>query len=139
MIEPLLGMKWIYATLSADATLTGLVSTRIYDGLAPQGGALPYVVYNHMGGADLLGIGAIRVFANGLYQVKAVCKGNSYAPAKAIADQVDELLHGASGATTDGVVLACVREQPLALIEQQDGIEYRHVGGIYRLFVQQEA
>lgn len=137
MIEPLRGNEWLYTVLSGDATITGLVGSRIYDGLAPQGAALPFVVFNFQGGVDLRGVGTVRVFNSGLYQVKAICQGESYAPAAAIADRIDELIHGNRGSVSDGSVVDCVREQPLTLIEQQNGVQYRHVGGLYRIIVQE--
>lgn len=136
MIEIARAMEWIYDTLSADVTLAGLVSTRIYDGLAPQGSAFPFVAFNHQGGADLRGVGTERVFNNSLYQVKAVTKGGSYVSGAAIADRIDTLLHGQNGTTSDGVIIGCVRDQALMLIEQQNGVEYRHIGGIYRIYAQ---
>ena len=43
----------IYATLAAGTALIGeLGGTRIYEALAPQGQALPYVVYFRAGGGD---------------------------------------------------------------------------------------
>jgi len=137
MIEIARVLEWIYDTLSADSTLTGLVSTRIYDGLAPQGAAFPFVVFNHQGGSDLRGVGSERVFNNSLYQVKAVTKGGSFSSGATIADRIDALLQAASGTTSDGVILGCVREQAIMLIEQQSGVEYRHVGGIYRIYAQE--
>lgn len=40
----------IYSHLSGKASITALVSTRIYPQQAPQGAALPYIVYNVIGG-----------------------------------------------------------------------------------------
>jgi len=137
VIEPLRGHEWLYTVLSGDATITSLVGSRIYDGISPQGVIFPYIIYSFLGGADTRGVGTVRVFNSGLYQVKAVCEGESYAPAAAIADRIDELIHGNRGSVSDGSVVDCVREQPLTLIEQQNGVQYRHVGGLYRIIVQE--
>lgn len=137
MIEPLRVNQWIYETLSGDATIASLVGTRIYEGLAPQGAALPFVVFQFMAGADVVAVGAVRVMNSGLYQVKAICQGESYSPAAAIADRIDTLLQGANGSVSDGVIYGCTREQPLTLIEQEHGIQYRHVGGLYRVYAQE--
>lgn len=137
MIEIARVLKWIYTTLSGDATLAGLVSGRIYDGLAPQGSLFPFVVFNHQGGADLRGVGTARAFNNSLYQVKAVIDKGSFVTIATIADRIDTLLHGVNGTADNGVILGCVREQPLMLIEQENGVQYRHAGGIYRIYAQE--
>lgn len=138
MIEIARALEWIHDTLSADATLAGLVSTRIFDGLAPQGSAYPFVVFNHQGGSDTLGVGAVRVLNSGLFQIKVVAQSDSYASGIAIADRIDEVLHGAAGSKDGAYIASCVREQAIMLIEQSNGIEYRHVGGLYRLITYKE-
>lgn len=138
MIEIARALEWINDTLLADATLTGLVSTRVHDGLAPQGSAYPFVVFNHQGGYDALGVGSARVLNSGLYQIKAVTESDSYASAIAIADRIDEVLHSAAGSKDGAYVAACVREQPIMIIEVSNGIQYRHAGGLYRLLTYKE-
>jgi len=128
--------RWLLAVLSGDGTLTGLVSTRIYDTLAPQGATMPYVVYQNQAGHDVRGVGPSRIMADVLYVVKAVCEGTSFTPVRAIADRIDTLLQGASGSNVDGTVLACVRESPFSMIETTDGKQYRWRGGVYRLWAQ---
>jgi len=49
---------------------------------------------------------------------------------------VDAVLHGASGTATDGTVIACVRERAFEMVEMTDGVQYRHLGGIYRVLAQ---
>lgn len=127
---------WLHGKLSVDATLTAAVSTRIYSYLAPSGTTFPFVVYAFQGGADVSAIGAIRIMNSGLYQVKAVGQGNSMVAVEAIANRIDALLHGVTGTVSGGVILACVREQPLAYVENSNGIRYNHLGGLYRIFIQ---
>lgn len=137
MIELARVHQWLRTLLTADATLTGLVSTRIYGDLAPQGVTLPFVVYNWQGGNDVRGLGTARIMVNGLYQVKVIDRALSgMTNTVAIADRLDTLLQGASGSVIDGAVLACVREQPLAYVETEAGEHYRHLGGLYRVIVQ---
>ena len=137
MIEVLRAYEWIQSTLSADATLAALVGSRIYSEQAPQERVMPFVVFNLQGGTDLRAVGTVRVYNNSLYQVKGVTQGRDYATGKSIADRIDVLLHGAAGNTSDGSILGCVREQPLVFAENDGGVEYRHVGGLYRLYVQE--
>lgn len=136
MIEPARALEWIYDTLSDDSALAALVSTRIFDGVAPQGSAYPFVVFNHQGGSDTRGVGTFRAFNNSLYQVKAVGKGESYAETTAIADRIDAVLQGAAGNANGGLVLGCVRETVLMMPEVTAGISYRSVGLLMRLWAQ---
>lgn len=137
MIETARALLWVYETLANDATLADLVDDRIYDGLAPEGSAFPYVVYSFQAGTDTVVIGAARILNRGLYLVKAVAETQSYSGPTQIADRVDELLQAANGSTVDGLILGVNREQPIMYIETIDGIQFRHVGGLYRIFTQE--
>jgi hypothetical protein len=128
--------RWLYGLLTGDPTLTGLVGGRVYGYVAPDDAALPFVVYSHQGGSDVRGNGPTRFMVSLLYQVKVVGAGASFQPLKPIADRLDELLQGASGTVSDGRVLACVREQPVAYTEVDNGVVYRHAGGLWRIHAQ---
>lgn len=127
---------WLDATLRNDAILASLVGNRIYNMLAPPEAALPLIVWSYQGGADLMALGANRILANVLYQVKAIAQGFSFTTLRAIADRCDALLHGARGTVTGGFILSSVREQIVQFTEVEEGIPYRHLGGLYRIQVQ---
>lgn len=136
MIEVLRVDQWLYATLTGDATLVGAVGTRCYGDVAPQGAAFPYLIFNLMDGTDVMGIGTARIMVNAIYQIKVIGQVPSYALLKPIADRVDAVLQGATGSVVDGVILACTREQPIRYVEIAGETQYRHLGGLYRVFVQ---
>lgn len=136
MIETLRAEQWLYTVLSGDTTLSSLVGGRIYSYLAPQDAVLPFVVYSHQAGHDVRGVGPTRIMTSLVYQVKAVGQGGSFQPLKAIADRLDVLLQGASGSVVDGTVLMCVREQPVEYVEVENGVQYRHLGGLWRIIAQ---
>lgn len=138
MIEIARAMEWIHDTLAADTDISNLVSTRIYDGVAPQGAAYPFIVFNHQGGADARGVGTYRAFDNSLYQVKAVTQSESYTSSILIADAIDAVLQGASGTKDGGYIGPAVREQSLMLTEVSKGIVYKSAGGLYRLLAQEQ-
>jgi hypothetical protein len=43
-------------------------------------------------------------------------------------------LQGAAGTVTDGEVWGCGREQPFVLVETNAGKQFRHLGGVYRVW-----
>jgi len=125
---------WLYSRLSGDGVLASLVGSRIFGQIAPRDAEYPLVVFQFQGGHDVGGVNATRIMTQEVYLVKAAAKSSSFDTLKPIAARCDELLHGARGATTDGVILACVREQPIKLVEIEDGVQYRILGGIYRIY-----
>lgn len=144
MQETFRAETWLYSVLSADSGAGGLnhattgVAGRIYAYVAPAGAAFPLVVFSHQGGHDVRGVGPGRIMASMLYQAKVIGKGTSanFGNIKALADRIDSLLHGKSGATADGRVLSCVREQGISYVEASGSDVYSHLGGLYRIQVQ---
>ena len=139
MAETFTADSWLYAVLSGDATLAGLATGGIYAHFNPATSpTFPFVLYQLQApGMDTRGVGPARVMTQALYLVRGVAQANSFGGSlKSIADRIDVLLQAASGTAAGGLVLSCVREQPFALPETgPGGLQYRHLGGIYRLFV----
>lgn len=136
MSEPIVADTWLYATLSGDATLTGIV-TSVEQGIAPAGTAVPYVVFGYLGGADLMVVDRIRVWHNGVWVVKAVTTGSDWTAITEAADRIDELLHRQSGTPSGGVVLEAVREGVHRADYITDGVRHLELGGRYRILAQQ--
>lgn len=124
---------WLYAKLADDAAGVG---DRVYDSLAPRSATYPLVIFQFQGGHDTFGVGTARILSQGTWLVKGVEKAKGFGTLKTIAGTIDSLLHASSGTAGGGTVLACVREQPFMMVENQDGEEYRHLGGIYRILAQ---
>jgi hypothetical protein len=135
MNEILIVYHWIYSVLSGDTTITNVVGTRIYDSVSPNV-IYPYIIYNWQGGTDVTEISAIRIMMNGLFQVKVVDKNTSFNTISPVATRIDQLLHRASTTTVNGIILCSKREFPLSLVEINNDIQYRHLGGIYRIYSQ---
>jgi hypothetical protein len=134
MAETLVAEQWLYTVLSGDTALAAVVGTRIYAYIAPEGAAMPYVVYQNQAGRDVRGVGPLRIMANLLYVVKVIGATNSFGTLEVAANRIDAVLQAASGTNVRGTVIACVREQPFALVESLESGQYRHLGGIYRLW-----
>ena len=134
MSEVIAAEKWLYTALSANTTLTGIVSTRIYADVAPTTAAFPLVLYAQLSATDLRPMGPARIFTNMLYVVRGVGETASKAALEGIADAIEAALHAASGSTVEGVVYACVRERPFVLAETINNRSFRHLGGVYRIY-----
>lgn len=128
--------KWLYTMLSTDAALTAIVSTRVYDTLAVESATFPYVVFRYQGGSDVRTNGAGRIMVSSVYQVKVIGKGVPFSSLTAAASRIDALLNAKYGANSDGQVWA-VREQPIKYLELDNGVQYRHLGGLYRVWSQE--
>ncbi|MGP1664480.1 MAG: tail completion protein gp17, partial [Rhodanobacter sp.] len=104
--------QWITATLKADAQLTALVGTRIYNTRRPATGAFPCVIFQMQAARDdLMVLGGVRVWAEMLYLVRGIAEQTSYEGNLAtIANRIDAALHAKSGVATAGVVWVAVRE-----------------------------
>lgn len=81
--------------MSAEATvftvLTSLVSGRVYPDVAPEGSALPRIVYQQVGGvAEVFTEGALPDKENGRMQI--ACWATTRAAAVALAQQVEATL-----------------------------------------------
>lgn len=127
VIEP-----WLWATLTSDPQLTALVGGNIINAAADQGDP-PYVVFNLVSARDVRGVGTTRVQVDCIYQVKAVVAGSSFDAAAAIARRVFVLLETPQTVSTPAGALTCTREQIVQFPDTQDGAQYRHVGGLFRL------
>ena len=128
--------QWIYQTLSGDATVTGVVGTRIYAEEAPQGAIFPLILFAHIGNVDI-----VRAFGDGrlaknIYLVRVVAQGSSSDPIKAVADRFDTLLLKRN-VTVDGVRIAYVQHDQHAFRkDSENGVPVVYLGSYYLIFSQ---
>lgn len=112
--------------------LSGLLSGRVFSGIAPSSATYPLIVFQVQSpGADVIVVGGSRIWAGPLILARVIGKTGSWSSISATADAIDAALHN----TTGGVVAWCIRESPFSLIEVTDGVQFRHLGGLYRLRV----
>lgn len=129
--------QWIYAQLTADTPLMALMTGGVWRNLAPANTPPPYCIFQKQSGRDVSTVAGIRIMDNLLYTVKCVGLKTTYvATLAAAAAYVDADLHRKSGTVTGASIFACTRQEPFSLDELVAGIEYTHLGGTYRLFVQ---
>ena len=138
MTEIAVAERWIYGRLYADATLIAKGVTGVYADRAPDSAKPPYIVFALLTPRDVWTVETVRIMSTLPYVVRAIGAGRGAVTLDDIADRVDALLHAQGGSPTGGgLVLACVRERPFTLTERtNDGVYLRHLGGIYRLEVQ---
>jgi hypothetical protein len=136
MIESWIADTWLYTVLSTDAQLVAVVGTQIYADVAPIDATYPVVVYSSQANHDVSALGAKRIFNSAVYQVKVIGQVASYGPLRVPANRIEALLHGKSGSTPDGTVISAVRESFVRYSEVDNGLQYRHLGGLYRLQMQ---
>lgn len=133
MIEMKEADDWLYTVLNSSPGLAS-ISGRIYNEGGPQEAVYPFIVYHMSEGRDLMGIGATRVWTTMNYVVRAVTRDGSYESIYGLANAIDAALHDKSHqATENGEVIASVRIAPFKMAETLDGVNYRHLGGIYQL------
>lgn len=127
----------LYDKLAGDATLVGLLAstTSVYDKVAPQGAALPYVIFQKQAGSPRYTMGG-RAYDDNVYLVKAVTESPSAKVAGQIAERVDALLTNGSLTLTTGSLMVMRREQDVEYEETTDGRTYQHVGAMYLIGVQ---
>jgi hypothetical protein len=131
LIEP-----WLYSTLSGDSTLSGLVGGRITSTLNPlsEGVQVPFVYFGFASQRDIPNASGFSLDTESYYNVKGVALGNTYTGTLlSIAKRIHVLINGKTPTFSPSGSLTCVREQILQYPEVPAGVEYRHLGGLYRI------
>lgn len=137
MNEITVGYEWLYNLLANDPTGLGAIPIGgVFRGAAGDGTATPYIVMQYMGGHDVIGSGGHRIMADMPFHVYAIGPASSYANVKLAANRLDTLLQGASGTTSGGTVIACVRQSPISIEENVNGVLWTRFGGVYRIWAQ---
>jgi hypothetical protein len=128
---------WLYATLSGDATLLGLINgaNQLVSTLGSGNVATPYVQWFQSSTRDVLAVGGIRVQVDTLYTVKAVATGASWSVVRPIARRVDFLLNGKDVTVSSPIPgqISCRRESIVQYPEVEQAEQFRHLGGVYRI------
>jgi hypothetical protein len=114
------------------------VSARIWDSTPPPDADLPYIDVTVGTPDDVNTVPMVEVMVRGEVTVKVVGQAEAYEPVSAVYKPVHAALQGRVSVPLngDGVVLSSRRLRSIAYPEQVNGIEYRHLGGTYEVFVQ---
>jgi len=68
-----------------------------------------------------------------VYMVKAIDRSPWPKGAGDIDTQIDSVMQDASLSITGHALLTCRRESDIYLIDDQAGVIYQHIGGLYRI------
>lgn len=126
-------MTGLYAKLTGGTALTALLSgtTAVYDSLAPQSAALPYVIFQQQ--AWNVETADPRRREDAYMLVKAV-SATGFAQAGSIDAACDALLDGGSISVTGHTVMWQKRIEQIRYIEtDQAGRNIYHQGGLYQI------
>lgn len=126
---------WLWSTLFGDSELLGMIGPdNIVGTLAPEMLDPPYVAWLCQSSIDITGNAGQIISTDNLYEVKTVAQTSSWDDVRPIARRVHTLLHRPhTVVTTDVGSLSCVRERIIQYPEVNGGVQYRHLGGIYRI------
>lgn len=111
--------KAMRARLVSDATITGLVGTRVYPGKAPQDVTLPYVVYSRISTTRTPTLNGPTNVPETRIQLDVIA--NSQASAEQVATALRNRLDGFTGVSASVAVLSSVVEDEQDLSEAIDG------------------
>lgn len=137
--------RWLHARLTGDTGAGGLFGTPpvvsgVWPDLIPEGESLPAIRYSMLApGVDTMVVDGHRILTNPLYLVAVVHETRSYWGLAAAANRIDTLLHRGVGLFPPITVIECIREEIYRLAEDEGDEHFRHLGGLYRLRVQEEA
>jgi hypothetical protein len=130
-------LGWIAAQIAADATITSLSGYGgLWENIAPPSAPAPYIIAQLMSSTDVKTENGHRILSSQLWTLKGVAPAASYAALQTIAIELDALFGDIRQAGNANVVVsASVREQEVNYSEMYGLIQWRHVGGIFRLEV----
>jgi hypothetical protein len=134
--EPSLIEEWVESICLTTPAITGLVGNRVYQELAPLSANYPFIVHQTQTSSDLYGVGARRIWVDAEVIVRGVAQVSSYTPLKPLASAIDAAFDGTASSLVDGSVIAVRRIRPYTSVEQYEGYQIRHLGGVYRVIAQ---
>lgn len=129
--------QWLYTTLSGDATIAGVVGSRVFAEQAPQEAELPLVLFAHIGNVDVLRTIGLGRVARTLWLVRAVGNGESVQGSlRTVADRFDPLLIK-SNIVVDNVLINTVQHDQFHVrSDAETGVPVSYIGSYYLIFCQ---
>lgn len=124
---------WLTSVLKADTTLMALVPN-VYS-FPGTNLTYPSVVFQEQSVVDVRGVGPSRIMIDGLWLVRGIVETTTFLGlSESIANRIDFLLQAKKGTIPSGSIWGCARVRPFRLVETVLSRQYRHLGGIYRIY-----
>lgn len=121
--------EWIRSVLGSNKAG---VADRVYNGVAPKSATYPMILFQYQDGEDVRGVGTVRIMGNGRWLLRVVGKESTSTTLETIWDT----MHGCLNAKSGTGVLHCIKEEPFEMVEVIDGVQYRYLGAIYRIYAE---
>lgn len=103
----------LFTIVTSDATVNGLIATRMYRDALPHNATQPALVYQRIGGRPTTAHSGATGFGLPLYQFRIIAE--TTAEAEALADAVEAAINGYRGTTgarkIDGIQVTARRSQ----------------------------
>lgn len=129
--------KWIFETLSADATITGVVGQNIFAEEAPQDATFPMVVFAHIGNVDTLRVGHSGYVNKAIWLVRVVAQGSSVdGNVNTVAERFNPLLLQQNVFVDDIRINYVQHDQDHIRADSQEGVPLSYLGSYYLVFSQ---
>lgn len=137
MSETAQSFTWTVGRAKADVQLQEFALGGIWQGNAPMGTVGLYVSIGQQSNTDVNTINAVRIFSSILLLIKAVSKSSDWDNIVIANNRIDALFQGQKNiALSPGYMLSSYREQEVSYEEVSAGIQYSHLGGLYRVLIQ---
>jgi hypothetical protein len=121
--------------VSSVTTLLGSGSASLVHELAPPSATYPLCLFARQSDVSTLRFGG-NAFDNQVWQVKGIVRSTSSSVAEDIDKAVRDLLDFGSLSITGGSLMHMARISGFEYAENEGDEVYRHVGSLYRLYVQ---
>lgn len=129
--------RWIHTQLTADATIAGIVGTRVYADVMPKSvTTYPAIVVQYDGSQPpTYGNGPTIIWTKLAYIVKAITKGNSSTSLQTLVDRVIAVLHAERGGVTGADIDYSIYTGPFRMTTMENDTLFQFLGGRFELAV----
>lgn len=142
--------KFIYARIANDGEIIAAgLAARVFQDQAPDKVSYPFILFNFQSGADVGGLGIVRVLLSAVYQIKVITRGAPTDADRVTAYRLDRLFQTVAasaqeltrrelaGDQTETLVISARRESPVQYVENdhQSKQVFYHRGGLFRFDV----
>ena len=127
----------IFSILNGNQPFLDMIPGGLWPGNAPRETQGLYCIYDFLGASDEEAFNNVRVAVDVLYRIKIVGRTHDILDLEPAATAMDNLIHRSQSFYQGHRIAACVRTAPYNLTETIDDVDWRYLGGDYRLYIQE--